>query len=104
MDSKGSGTNGLTRRQSQRPRPSRLLLTYVKSNETTDSAIEACRSRAGRGRGSSLTLGKNYEETFSMRASAVSQEKLRLPECDVNLDFGAADEINPRGVRQGFSD
>src|SRR5437667_251659 len=50
--------NGLTRRQSQRPQPSRLLLTKDESNEAAESAIESRRSRAGRGRGSSLTLGK----------------------------------------------
>ena len=48
-----------TRRQSQRPCPSRLLLTDVESNERIDSSTEASRSRAGHGRGSSLTLGGN---------------------------------------------
>src|SRR5205814_8318365 len=47
-----------TRRQSQRPQPSCLVLTKAESNEPIDYTIEACTSHAGCGRGSSLTLGK----------------------------------------------
>src|SRR5947207_1791918 len=52
----------LTRRQSQRPQPSCLVLTKAESNEAVDSATEACTRHARRGRGSSLTLGKIWRE------------------------------------------
>src|SRR5437588_853317 len=49
---------GPTRRQSQRPRPSCLVLTKAESNEAAEPSTEACTSHARRGRGSSLTLGE----------------------------------------------
>src|SRR2546428_252213 len=64
---------GPTRRQSQRPRPSRLLLTYPKSNETLDLSIDCRRSRAGHGRGSSLTLG--VSAPMWRLSSSVSHER-----------------------------
>src|SRR5438552_3685156 len=54
-----------TRRQSQRPQPSCLVLTKAESNESIDYTTEGCTSHAGCGRGSSLTLGKRKNDRLA---------------------------------------
>src|SRR5687768_4670827 len=58
---KHSKAKGLTRRQSQRPDRSRLVLAFLFPNEGIESSIYFSTSRARAGRGSSLTFGKRED-------------------------------------------